>query len=84
MEHTEAVVQTTISLHQVLNALDQLSYDYPCERLAPAQIERIEGAARVFGQRLAEYRIAAQKKTIENAVAGLPDLHYDGKQQVWK
>ena len=78
MEHTEAVVQTTISLHQVLNALDQLSYDYPCERLARAQIERIEGAARVFGHRLLEYKGRNAK------IVAPPELHWDIKQQVWK
>jgi hypothetical protein len=69
MEHTEAIVQTNISFHQVLNALDQLSYDYPCERLAPSQIERIESAARVFGQRYAEYKAGKQIDAIVAPVA---------------
>ena len=56
MERQMAYVAVDISLHEVLKALDQMSYNYPCERLAPVQIEQIETAARVLRERLTEYR----------------------------
>jgi hypothetical protein len=54
MERTMAVAQVEISLHQLLNALEQLANDYPLDRLAPVQIERIETAARVLRERFVE------------------------------
>lgn len=56
MERQMAYVSVEISLHEVLKALDQVSYSYPCERLAPAQIERIETSARRLRERLTDYR----------------------------
>lgn len=88
MEHTAATVPTSISFHQVLNALDQLSQDYPCERLSYDQIERIERACRVMGLRLAEYKVREKVEAIlepiRKAAEGAPDLHFSFKQQVWK
>lgn len=88
MEHTAATVPTTISFHQVLNALDQLAQDYPCERLAIQQIERIETAARLMRDRLAEYKVDQQIEAIlapiRKAAEGAPVLHFNFKQQVWK
>jgi hypothetical protein len=63
MERTEVNVTTKICLHDVLVALDILSKDYPMERLAEYQIERIEGAARILRSRMKDYEDAKDSKT---------------------
>lgn len=52
MERTTAVVTTEISLHQLINGLEQLAETYPTERLAPEQIERIVAVSRDLLERL--------------------------------
>lgn len=52
MERTHAIVQTEISLHQLIDGLEQLAKDYPVERLVPDQAYRIKLAADVLLRRL--------------------------------
>jgi hypothetical protein len=61
MERQVAHVAVEISFHQVLKALTQMAYMYPCERLAPVQIDQIEHDARVLRERLKEYYDAKRK-----------------------
>lgn len=56
MERQTAIASVEINLHQLIFALEHLADEYPCDRLAPVQIERIETAARILRERLAEYR----------------------------
>ena len=78
-----AIVQTEISLHQVINALESLSYDYPTERLATEQIERITTAAVRLLKRLEEEkedrRVGLKDRRVkeikgDNAIQTLFDL----------
>lgn len=61
MERTTALVQTEISLHQIIKGLESLAQTYPPERLAPEQIERIGIAMHFLKRRLEEYT-SSQKK----------------------
>jgi hypothetical protein len=61
MEKTMAYVQTEISLHQLIKGLEDLAEVYPCERLAPYDITRIETAARILRDRLAKYQLRMEE-----------------------
>lgn len=75
MERTEVNVTTKICLHDLLSALDTLSKDYPMERVAEYQIERIEGAARILRSRMKDYeekKVQKQKQEAQSKVAQAP------------
>lgn len=52
MERNYANITANISLHQLIDGLEQLAAEYPIDRVAPTQINRIMRCAQVLAERL--------------------------------
>jgi hypothetical protein len=52
MERTMAIVQTEISLHQLINGLEELASVYPSERISVDDINRITAVAQLLLSRV--------------------------------